>query len=151
MDTYHHTQKAPWHVLLCALATALLTAGWFTRPEPVLNVLFSASGLLMLLLGASFHHLTVEDEGHQLVLRFGLLPLFGKRRIWYDDICGVERGRTTFLDGWGIQWSPWSGWVWNIWGYDCVVLRLKRSILRVGTDDPQGLAEFLKSRIAAAS
>lgn len=112
--------------------------------------LFSASGLLMLLLGASFHHLTVEDEGHQLVLRFGPLPLFAKR-IWYDDVRGAERGRTTFLDGWGIQWSPWSGWAWSIWGYDCIVLRLRRGILRVGTDDPEGLAEFLKSRIAAAS
>jgi hypothetical protein len=38
------------------------------------------------------------------------------------------------------------GWVWNIWGYDCVVIRMKRGTLRVGTDDADGLVEFLRSR-----
>jgi hypothetical protein len=37
--------------------------------------------------------------------------------------------------------------VWNVWGYDGVVLRLKRGKLQVGTDDAEGLAEFLRSQI----
>jgi hypothetical protein len=136
-------------LLLYAFGAALLTASWFMRPEPVLNIVFSVAGCFMLLLGASFHHLTVEDEGNQLAIRFGPFPLF-RKRIWYDDIREVETGRTTFLDGWGIHWSPWGGLVWNIWGDDCVVLRLKRSTIRVGTDDPDGLVAFLRGRIAAA-
>jgi hypothetical protein len=70
-----------------------------------------------------------------------------RRRIPYDVILEVETGRTTFLEGWGIHWSPWGGWVWNIWGYDCVLLRLKRGKLKIGTDDAEGLAEFVSSRI----
>ena len=102
--------------------------------------------LFMLLLGASCGHLTIEDEGDRLSVRFGPFPLF-RRRIPYDDILEVETGRTTFLEGWGIHWSPWGGWVWNIWGYDCVLLRLKRGKLKIGTDDAAGLAEFVSSRI----
>jgi hypothetical protein len=101
----------------------------------------------MLLLAESFHHLTVADEGDRLVIRFGPLPLF-RKSIWYDDIRTVEKGRTTFVDGWGIHWNPWVGSLWSIWGFDCIVIRLKRSSIRVGTDDPDGLAGFLQGRIA---
>jgi hypothetical protein len=52
-----------------------------------------------------------------------------------------------FAVGWGIHWNPWGGWVWNIWGFDCVVLQLNRGMFRVGTDDPDGLVEFLRRRI----
>jgi len=144
--TYHHTQKGPWGLLCSAFAAAFLAASWF-MPVPALSITFLVTGLFMFLLGASLHHLTVADEGNQLVVRFGPFPLF-RKRIWYDDIREVEKGRTTFLDGWGIHWNPWSGWVWNIWGYDCVVLRLEHGTLRVGTDDPDGLVEFVKGQIS---
>jgi len=47
-----------------------------------------------------------------------------------------------------MRWSPWGGWVWNVWGYDCVFLHLKRGKFRVGTDDAENLVEFLEGRIA---
>jgi hypothetical protein len=145
--TYRHTQKGPWHLLLYAFGVVMIIAGVLIQGEPALNFTLLGTGFFMLLLSASFHHLTVEDEGNQLVIRFGPFPLF-RKRIWYDDILEVKKGRTMFLDGWGIHWSPWGGRLWNIWGYDCVVIRLKRGRLRVGTDDPDGLVVFLTSRIA---
>ena len=54
------------------------------------------------------------------------------------------------LDGWGIHMSPRGGWVWNIWGRDCVVIHLERGALRVGTDDAENLAAFLKQRTGSA-
>ena len=45
----------------------------------------------------------------------------------------------------------WGGWVWNIWGYDCVVFRLNRGTLRLGTDDPENLVRFVRNRIARTS
>jgi hypothetical protein len=73
------------------------------------------------------------------------------RPMFISDILEVETGRTTFLEGWGIHWSPWGGGVWNIWGYDCVLLRLKRGKLKIGTDDAEGLAELVSSRIRSAT
>jgi hypothetical protein len=145
MVTYDHTQKGPWAVVLYAMTIAFLTASWLL-PVLALQITFGVTGCAMFLLGVSFHHLTVADEGRQLVIRFGPSPLF-RKRIWYDDIREVEVGRTTVLDGWGIHTSLRGGWVWNIWGRDCVVIRQERGVTRVGTDDAQGLAEFLKTRI----
>jgi len=55
--------------------------------------------------GVLVQSLTVCDEGDRLAICFGPLPLF-QRRFQYDDILGVEIGRTTIMDGWGIHWTP---------------------------------------------
>ena len=141
-ESYYHKQKGPGYLLLYALAAAFLTASWFS-PEAALRITFLVTGLFMFLLGESFHHLIVADEGDRLAIRFGPFPLF-RKRIWYDDIREVETGRTRFND-WGIHCSPWGGWIWNIWGHDCVVIRRKRNTIRVGTDDPVGLVAFLEN------
>ena len=143
--SYDHTQKAPWYLLLFAFAALFLTVAWVTRAEPVVPTILVVAGLLMAMLGYSFQDLTVCDEGDRLAIRFGPLPLF-KRRIPYDDIIGVEIGRTTIMDGWGIHWSPWGGWVWSLCTGRCVVIRRRRGVIRVGTDDAEALAEFLKYR-----
>ena len=103
-ETYNHTQKGTWHLLLYAFAAFFLTASWFL-PLLALQIIFLATGLLMLLLGESFHHLTVADEGDRLAIRFGPFPLF-RKRILYDDIRQVEKGRTTLLDGWASTGTP---------------------------------------------
>jgi hypothetical protein len=75
------------------------------------------------------------------------LCLCSRRRIPYDDMTGVEIGRTTIMDGWGIHWSPWGGWVWSLSAGRCVVIRRRRGVIRVGTDDAERLVEFLMTRI----
>lgn len=95
---------------------------------------------------ASFHHLTVEDQGDRLSVSFGPIPLF-HRSVRYEEIICAEIGRTTILDGRGIHMSLRGGWVWNLWGRDCVVLQLRKGILRVGTADAENLAKFIESRI----
>ena len=77
------------------------------------------------------------------------MPLF-RRRVRYEDIRDVEIGRTVLLEGWGIHMSPRGGWVWNIWGRDCVVIHLETGTLRVGTDDDANLEALLRQRIGSA-
>jgi hypothetical protein len=144
---YRHTQQAPLCLLVYGTAVMFLVLGWVLRNEPVVQWVFLPTGLLMLILAASFHHLTVEDEGDRLTISFGPIPLF-RRSIKYENIVSVEVGRTTILDGWGIHMSFRGGWAWNIWGRDCVVLRLRKGILRVGTDDADQLSEFVDRRIS---
>ena len=62
----------------------------------------------------------------------------------------VETGRTMLLDGWGVHFSLAGGSVWNIWGRDCVVIR-HGGITRVGTDDAENLAAFLRTKIPVAA
>jgi len=146
-SSYRHVQHAPLCLLLYILAIVFLVTGLVLKSEPPIPWLFPPIGLLMLVLAASFHHLTVEDQIDRLSIRFGPIPLF-RRTIRYDDIISAEIGRTTILDGWGIHMSLRGGWVWNLWGRDCVVLQLRKGILRVGTADAENLADFVNQKIS---
>ena len=62
----------------------------------------------------------------------------------------VQPELLSLLDGFGLHWSVRGGWVWNIWGWDCVVVR-HGSTTFVGTNDAENLAAFLRTKFAAPS
>lgn len=142
---YHHTQQGPWSLLLYGIGVLTLGLGFLLREEPFVTLWLPTLGLLLLVLGACFQQLTAADEEDRLVIRFGPLPLF-RKQIRYEDMRSVEVGRTTLLDGWGIHMSLRGGWVWNIAGWDCVVIHHGGKTW-VGTDDAENLAGFLKAKI----
>lgn len=142
---YQHTQRAPLCLILYAFAILEFILAWTLRHQQAIPWLMMSIGVLMLILAASFHYLRVSDSGDKLLVSFGPLPLF-RRVVRYDDIASAEVGRTWLLDGWGIHWRLGEGGVWNIWGRDCVVLRMKKETLRIGSDDARNLAAFLQTR-----
>lgn len=144
---YCHTQRPLLCMLVYPVGIGMLVVSWQLSNNPPIQWMFVSFGLLMLILAASFHYLKVEDLGDRLSIRFGPLPLF-RLSILYGDILSAETGRTTVLHGWGIHMSLKGGWVWNIWGRDCVVVTLKKGILRIGTDDAHGLTAFLENKLA---
>lgn len=146
---YWHRQYAPWYWLLYAIGAIQLTAVILIGGAPASWILL-ASGITVGLLASSFHHLTVEDRGERLSVRFGPSPLFSMS-IPYSDMLSVEAGRTSFLDGWGIHYSLRSGWIWNVWGRDCVVIQRRQSIMRIGSDDAENLLRFIRTRIRPRS
>lgn len=143
--TYNHTQHGHRHNLLFALTFVSLTDAWLTRDESAFVVTLLVLAVTFALCGLMFGSLTIRDEGQWLTLRFGLLPVF-RKRIRYADMTGVEIGRTSILDGWGIHYFPGRGWTYNIFGRDCVKLTLGRKIIRVGTDDAGRLAKFIREK-----
>ena len=147
--TYSHTQESPLWMILFGSSIPCFVLAWIAREEPIVLAVMIVAALLVVLVGLAFHHLTVEDEGDRLAIRFGPLP-FMETSIQYADIQRVEVGRTTILDGWGIHRNPWHGWIWNLWGRDCVVIHRQRGVLRVGSDEAEYLAGFLKSRTGTA-
>jgi hypothetical protein len=38
--------------------------------------------------------------------------------------------------------------VWNVWGWDCVVI-CHNGVIRVGTNDAENLAAFLRTKITS--
>jgi len=145
--TYRHTQEGPLCRVLYALSAATFAFAWLSRADLSLAAILLGSALLMLLLAASLHHLRVEDRGDHLRVAFGPLPLF-RRMIRYADIRRVEPNRTSLLASLAVHFSLRGGWSWNIWGQDCVLVRLDRAVLRIGTDDPHGLANFLDGKLS---
>ena len=114
--------------------------------QPPVVVINLAVAAILSLCGLVFGSLTISDEGDRLVLRFGPLPLL-RKTIRYADITGVEVGRTTILDGWGMHYVPLRGWTYNLWGFGCVKLTLGRKIIRVGTDDAEALAKVIREKM----
>jgi hypothetical protein len=144
--TYRHTQRAPLCWILYAVGLSFFVTAWQAHDAPPIRYLFPLVGLLVFILAASFHHLTVADEGDGLAIQFGPIPLF-RRTVHYEDIVAYQIGKTTLLDGWGIHKSFRGGWVWNLWGWDCVELTLRTNTLRIGTDDAENLARFLATKV----
>lgn len=126
----------------------MLVGGWWI-PITVIQIAIQCAGLLMCLLALCFGSLTVSDDIDGVLIAFGPLPVF-RRKVAYAAIESAERARTTILDGWGIHLSPGGGWTWNLWGFDCVKVRYRKGdklkTLNIGTDDVDGLVEFLRSR-----
>ncbi len=156
MSGYRRVQTGHIHLILLGFALLMIGSAIFLRAsvEPAdiaekalgATVLFAASGLFVLL-SFSFMRLTISDGGDHLKVAFGPIPLLW-RRVPYADITAVQPARSALLDGWGVHYFPGRGWTWNLWGFDCVELTLDgRRTLRLGTDDPQGLRDFLQQRM----
>jgi len=147
---YDHTQQGWFHWLLYAVAAGMLAATLTMPYHPVATYVLPSAALLMVVLSVTSRNLNVRDEGHCVLVQFGPLHVF-KKRIDYKDIVEVRADRSTWIDGWGAHWNPRHGWIWNIWGFDCVRLTLaNKRVFRIGTDEPQKLTEFLKKRTEEA-
>lgn len=72
--TYSHTQEAPLCLILFGSAIPFFALAWPARGQPLAVALMIGPGRLLALLGLAFHHLTVEDEGDRLAIRFGPHP-----------------------------------------------------------------------------
>ncbi len=148
---YDHVQHAPLYWLMLAPSFVLLwvAMAWAENTEQSAAILAVAA--LVGLVAYSMRHLRVYDAGDSLVARFGPIPIFGKR-ISYDRIKAFAQDRTTLLDGWGIHWVPGRGWTYNLWGFDCVRFNLVGGrTVRIGTDDPEGLVQFLQTKYAVSA
>ena len=143
---YDHTQRGGIHIPVYLTAGLCLLGGWLCREELALAIILAASGAVILPLGMCFHWLRVRDEDEHLDVRFGPLPLFGTR-IPYDKITDVQADRSTFLDGWGVHWMPGKGFIYNVWGFDCIRVTLGQKTVRVGTDDIVNLRVFLRLKM----
>ena len=148
---YEHTQKGPWYLLLLAIAASQITivATGAVNEPPWAFWLLAAVSILMIVLAFSFRSLTVQVTTTEIRASFGPLPLMGKR-VRLQEVQGVQTTRSTLFDGWGIHWNPRHGWIYNLWGFDCIALDLGKTQLRIGTDEPQELLQFVQQGIDVA-
>jgi hypothetical protein len=151
--SYDNTQHGWFHWLLYTIAAVQLAGAFVLWNNPgedaqVTRVMLMVMSGVLGPLGLCFQHLRVRDRGDDLEIRFGPLPLL-RRRVRYADITHAEPSRSKVIEGWGVHLSPGGGWIWNIWGRDVVELTLTNGRLRVGTNDPDGLIEYLQTRIGS--
>lgn len=106
------------------------------------TVLWAVLGLLAFLL-ANFCSLTVRIDEEKLSWYFGIGLL--NFSIPLKEIERIHPVRTGFLDGIGIRFQPGRGWLYNVSGFHAVeIIRRGGSSVRIGTDEPEVLADTLK-------
>ncbi len=147
---YTRTQWGKWYLLI-PFPAVLLTLVDAIAPGPAVPwwIYRFATGVVAAVI-LTFCSLTIRDEGDHLAVRFGPLPLWGTK-IPYGDIVSAEPARTRFADGWGLHYSLGKGTIMNVWGFECVRIQTKRRVYWIGTDDPAGLCDWIRQKIAASS
>jgi len=146
---YYHRQRGFIGPLLFVVAAVETAALAFLRGQPGMQWLLGGLAALFAALGFCFQWLDVQGDAEALRVRFGPLPLFGAR-IPYVRITAAEPGRTSWIDGWGIHYLPGRGTTYNIAGFACVRLTVNGATVRIGTDDAEALAAFLRGRLGRA-
>lgn len=144
---YHHTQTSPIRFVLFAVLVLSSLAGWYWRAEFAAWFSMACLSGVTALIWLTMTRLTVVDEGDDLLVQFGPVPLFSTR-VQYQSVQTFQATRSRVIDGWGIHYIPGRGWTWSLWGFDCVDVIQDKSTLRIGTDDSENLEAFLKTRIS---
>jgi hypothetical protein len=148
--SYEHTQSSPFRWIFLALSAVCICAAWIVSKNIVATLSYVCVAFVFTFAALCFGSLTVRDEGASLSVRFGPLPVFGTR-VSYDTVVTVEAVRSHPLEGLGIHWIPGRGWIYNVWGLDCVQMQMNDKVVRIGTDDRNGLLRLLKTKIRGTS
>ena len=148
-QNYHEVQRSWWTwiifgVVLIQVGVPLLTP----MPQGAAVAMMISAGVLTVL-AFCFAKLTVSDTGSSLRVQFGPLPLLGTE-IPYDEILEIERDRSMLIDGWGLK-PVRGGWLWNVWGFDCIKVVTEKKIVRIGTQRPDELLDFLLLKTETSS
>jgi hypothetical protein len=138
--TYRHTQPGTL-LLLCSVLAGLASATLAWRAgqwPPAIAVI-----VLVVVIASLFSSLTVEVNEGELHWYFG--PGLWSYRLPLAEIRDVGIVRNRWWNGWGIRMAPGFR-LYDVSGLDAVELRVgPNDIRRIGTDDPQGLAQALKT------
>ena len=110
--------------------------------------LFLSVALLMTFMTLCFQSLTTTVSETSRRVHFGPIPLLEKK-VLLEEIVSVRPEKSSLLDGWGVHWTPGKGWIYNMWGFDCLAINLGTRHFRVGTNDPDQLCEVLERAISA--
>jgi len=148
---YEHTQ-AGWPIRIALLAASVLFVvlavmpGSGQSPAPPLALI--AGAVVAGAIGWAWGALTVRIQGGELQVRFGLG--WPRKTVPVAQIAAVEITRTTLLEGWGLRHTR-RGWLYNVSGFDAVLLQLAngRSMM-VGTDEPRRLKAAIERAQARA-
>jgi hypothetical protein len=143
---YNHTQRGQFHKIFLIVAAIMLVGSLIARADVQVVWLLLGITAVFIICAMLFGSLTVRGEGDRLVLRYGPVPLL-RKSIRYAGIRAATPAKSKVIDGWGIHYVPGRGWTYNIWGYDCVELTIGKSIVRIGTDDVDGLSAHLMEKL----
>ncbi len=143
MTPYERTQHATWMWIVLLIPVLIIIAAWTTDPRAEIAMPVAALVGVLVLVGAIFTRLTIAVDADAVRWHFGWGWPGGA--VAMADIARAEITQTNLLEGWGIHWTIWHGWLWNAGGFQAVeIFKTNGSGVTLGTDDPQGLTEAIE-------
>jgi hypothetical protein len=144
-QTYRHTQVG-YVTLTVTLLVALAVVALPSRSERSVTVGVAS---LLAICAVLFSSLTVEITDGELRFYFG--PGFWRKRFPLTEVTAANPTRTSWWEGWGIRITP-RGVLYNVSGTNAVEIELRSGKrFRIGTDQPEGLVQALRTSIGAPS
>jgi hypothetical protein len=140
MDRYEHQQHSTWMYWVAIVVLAVFVL--IERAQPAAGVGLAIGTIAIAVSMAIFARLSTRVDDRAVSWSFG----WGWPRgsIALADIASVEGTETNLLEGWGIHWTIWHGWLWNTGGFQAVEMITRTgSRVTLGTDDPQGLYDAI--------
>lgn len=155
MEAIYKKTQIGWLIILSFIPVFLFLA-WIVYRQDVLGKsvghhpaptsIYLGLIVFLLLLLALFSNLTVTGFPTYLEIKYGI-GLF-RKKFEYKDIHSCSIQKNHWFYGWGVRRIP-GGWLYNVAGLRSVQLDMKNGrMYRVGTDEPEKLIEFLRSRIS---
>ena len=146
MTWYKHTQIG--YLLLTLYSIVVLLLGY-------LNIMMNfhpltlISLIIVLIALGTFSRLTVTVDDQMIKIQFGLKIIRKAFALKEIEACRVVKNPWYY--GWGIRFTP-RGWLYNVSGFSAIELQMKHGKhYRIGTDDPDNLAEALEKALHTES
>jgi hypothetical protein len=138
-ESYRHTQCGWVIVMAIGIVCGINIA---TASALALYPLFAVTGLLLLLLPL-FYSLTIVITSTQLSWYFGVGLIQFKVPISSISSSAILKNPGC---SYGIHWSPWGGWLYNVSGSDVVRVSLRDgTAFLLGTNEPARLSQAISS------
>ena len=143
---YKHTQIG--YLLLTLYSIVVLFLGYFTIMTNFHPLTLIGLIIILIVLGM-FSRLTVTVDDQMIKIRFGLG--FIRKTFPLKEIKTHRVVKNLWYYGWGIRFTP-RGWLFNVSGFSAIELQMKNGKrYRIGTDDPDNLAEALDKALHTES
>ena len=140
---YEHTQAG--YFIVVAIVAAMVAIGIIMANAGV-NWIAATVLVVLAVVVALFHSLTVIISGEELAVQFGLGVI--SRRFKLNEIESCQAVRIPWYYGWGIRLTP-QGMVFRVSGFHAIQIKLKTGKkYLIGTDVPQELEEAIRQAIS---
>ena len=138
MKRYIHTQIG--YFLATMYSIVVLFLGYLnimTNFHPLTLI----SMIIVLIVLGIFSRLTVTVDDQRIKVQFGLKII--RKSFPLKEVEAYRLVKNPWYYGWGIRYTP-RGWLYNVSGFSAIELQLTNGKrYRIGTDDPDNLAEAL--------
>ena len=146
MEHYKHTQIG--YLLLTLYSIVVLFLGYFNIMTSFHPLTLISLTIVLIVLGV-FSRLTVTVDDQMIKIQFGLRII--RKTFLLREIGAYRVVKNPWYYGWGIRFTP-RGWLFNVSGFLATELQRKNGKrYRIGTDDPDNLAEALDKALHTES